>query len=263
VPEFSRSITNPDNPMMHLSRRHALLASLLLATGCAPTRRLSIPRVRSAEATLGDPLVLEPEEGIVAGVAIAAARYSVSQNLNLSLSRSFNRRFILADASGGQVSIPFGPVLEDTAEVEDSGAVLWITPFAIKLRAGTYTLIGDARLPASSDWILRTYPHALRIEVVAGEVAHIGGIGRLSQSILFSSQTARDAACEPADRDDNRFHGFFCKPDDRNFVRRDMARDRERILARFPALADRRLVDRPLAPAPGWTAWPEALLQPQ
>lgn len=249
--------------MTLLSRRHALLGSMLLGAGCAPQHRAEVPRVPSAERLLGDPLVLGPDEGVIAGVSVMAFRLDIARGMNLALERPLQRRFILADAADRQVSIPLRPPLDDTSEIEESGVVLWITPFALKLPAGRHRLIGYARpAPATpTGWLFTAFDAPLDIMVTAGQAVNLGGIGQLDERIIIADRAARDAACPAASRMDNAVHGPMCDRGGVPFLRHDMVSDRAQILARFPALGGLSLVDRPLAPTVQWPLWPDVLLR--
>ncbi|WPB86119.1 hypothetical protein [Sediminicoccus rosea] len=115
--------------------------------------------------------------------------------------------------------------------------------------------------PTPTGWMFFQAEAPLTIDIRAGEAANIGGIGQVAQNMVFADRAARDAACPPAWRNDRTVYGPLCDRWDVNFLRHDMARDRARILARFPALAALSLVDRPLAPTPQWPLWPDVLMR--
>lgn len=254
-----------------VTRRALLGGAALLPAACAnrpPPLQGIQPLPTTSDLSLG------PSEGLVVGtVAVAlrgmpdTSREALSQGeISFgSTSLAWWSKFVFADAQDRRYDLPIGPIGPAAVETSDEGAVVYLTPFAFKLPAGTCRVLGTAsfyRGATPPGW----FPEWLspcEFEASAGRVTYIGRLGRIQYRVYYPTPEERTAVC-PENRGFANLTGRYPCPYDRLFIDNRTDHDLPLIRRAYGALGTRAISANPIRlPRDDWQrkwwSWPAVL----
>jgi hypothetical protein len=188
-----------------ITRRNALLGVGLAAAGCAGQQgqgeiRSPVRNIHMGNISANENLELGPDENILIGLAgISLRREGEVVGLERSSLDDFvgfgrEPRFFVFEASGyRQFGVQYEPSRPESVRLQQDGATVDFTPFAIRVPAGPYRIIGRLRnsLSNQNNWSIEPPVEPAEFNVRPGTVSYIGRFGFIDQIVKYSPEAYR------------------------------------------------------------------------
>lgn len=188
-----------------ITRRNALIGVGFATVGCAGQQsqgeiRSPIRSIHMGNISAQENLELRPDENILIGLAgISLRREGEVVGLERSPLDNFpgvgqDPRFFIFEASGfRQFGVQYEPSRPESVRLQQDGSTIEFTPFAIRVPAGPYRMIGRLRSSffGQKNWSIEPPVEPAEFNVRSGTISYIGRFGFIDQIVKYSAEAYR------------------------------------------------------------------------